>query len=74
MIVRRNFLVVVLCFLVTAGVAGVAWGSGSRTLSAVATRSVKDFGAVGDGKADDTAAIEAAVKTGGGVLYFPKGD
>jgi parallel beta-helix repeat protein len=36
--------------------------------------SVRDFGAVGDGKADDTAAIEAAVKAGTGVVYFPKGD
>ena len=40
------------------------------------TVSVKDFGAVGDGVADDTAAIQAAVaalpSTGGG-LYFPAG-
>ena len=37
--------------------------------------SVKDFGAVGDGVADDTAAIQAAnaeVATGG-ILYFPQG-
>ena len=37
-------------------------------------RSVKDFGALGDGKADDTAAIEAAVKAGVGVVYFPTGN
>jgi len=36
--------------------------------------SVRDFGAKGDGKADDAAAIEAAVKTAAGALYFPKGD
>jgi hypothetical protein len=44
--------------------------------------SVKDFGAVGDGVADDTAAIQAAINfafTGstnefnGGAVYFPKG-
>jgi parallel beta-helix repeat protein len=39
--------------------------------------SVKEAGARGDGKADDTAAIQAAVgrvgKDGGGVVYFPDG-
>ncbi len=44
------------------------------TLDAASFRSVKDFGAVGDGKADDTAAIEAAVKAGVGTVYFPKGN
>lgn len=41
------------------------------------TVSVKDFGAVGDGIADDTAAIQFGVDlinaSGGGVLFFPKG-
>jgi hypothetical protein len=36
------------------------------------TVSVKDFGAVGDGVTDDTAAIQAAVNVGGDV-FFPKG-
>lgn len=38
--------------------------------------SVKDFGAVGDGVADDTAAIQAAINAltpAGGRLYLPKG-
>lgn len=39
--------------------------------------SVKDFGAVGDGVADDTTAVQNAVNAinaqGGGKLYFPKG-
>ena len=39
-----------------------------------ADRSVKDFGAVGDGRADDTAAIQSAVDAGVGAVYFPKGD
>jgi parallel beta-helix repeat protein len=35
--------------------------------------SVKDFGAVGDGVADDTAAIQAAIDEANGV-FFPSGD
>ena len=35
--------------------------------------SVKDFGAVGDGVVDDTAAIQAAIDTGNS-LYFPPGN
>ena len=40
------------------------------------TASVKDFGAVGDGVTDDTAAINAArafIGSGSGALYFPAG-
>ncbi|HWA98610.1 MAG TPA: right-handed parallel beta-helix repeat-containing protein [Pirellulales bacterium] len=35
---------------------------------------VRDFGAVGDGRADDTAAIEHALADGEGALEFPPGD
>ena len=41
----------------------------------VSVKNVKDFGAVGDGTADDTAAIQAAIDStsGAGMVYFPKG-
>ncbi len=42
------------------------------------TVSVRDFGAVGDGKTDDTAAFQKALdavgKAGGGTLYAPRGN
>ena len=37
------------------------------------TVSVKDFGAVGDGVADDTTAIQNAIDSGAGEVYFPDG-
>lgn len=37
------------------------------------SKSVRDFGAVGDGQADDTAAIQKAVDSGIGAIQFPKG-
>ena len=35
--------------------------------------SAKEFGAIGDGQADDTAAIQHAINDGEGVVEFPKG-
>lgn len=35
--------------------------------------SVKDFGALGDGTTNDTAAIQAAIDSGKGGIYFPEG-
>ncbi len=36
-------------------------------------RNVVEFGATGDGTTDDTAAIQAAIDVGAGVVYFPPG-
>ena len=49
-------------------------GAQDRTVEAKLqeTVSVKDFGAVGDGVTDDTAAIQAALVVGG-LVFFPKG-
>jgi hypothetical protein len=57
-------------------------GTGATQRTALAklrdTVSVKDFGAVGDGVANDTAAVQAAITavqaTNGGSVYFPTGN
>lgn len=55
-------------------------GSTQRTLTSKLqeTVSVKDFGAVGDGVADDTAEIQAAIDSvssfGGGKVFIPSGE
>jgi hypothetical protein len=50
-------------------------GAVTETLTAKLqqTVSVKDFGAVGDGVTDDTAAIQAALNAGVGGVYLPEG-
>jgi len=58
-----------------------ALATGSTTARTLANRfadvvNVKDFGAVGDGVADDTVAIQAAINSigsKGGLVYFPAG-
>lgn len=37
-------------------------------------RSIREFGAVGDGQSDDTTAIQHAIEEHAGQLYFPPGD
>ncbi|MFF3190565.1 glycosyl hydrolase family 28-related protein [Streptomyces misionensis] len=52
-------------------------GTGSPTTSALAWFNVRDYGARGDGTADDAPAIQAAITAastaGGGTLYIPVG-
>ena len=42
-------------------------------LSLAGGNSVRDFGAVGDGKTDDSAAVQKAVDSGAGNIVFPQG-
>ncbi|HZZ40213.1 MAG TPA: glycoside hydrolase family 28 protein [Acidobacteriaceae bacterium] len=61
------------------GMAGAPTPASAQTSAAHSTGmfSVRDFGAVGDGKANDTAAINKAIETaaaaGGGTVLFPPG-
>jgi len=41
--------------------------------TSVHARTVRDFGAIGDGRADDTAAVQKAIDAGEGGVVFPKG-
>jgi hypothetical protein len=73
----QYFLIAVLFFVSAAAFAAEPSNqadSVSTALAGVVTHSVKDFGAVGDGRVDDTAAIEAAVKAATGAVCFPKGN
>jgi polygalacturonase len=56
---------------ITKRATGAELAKGLNTING--TVNVKDFGAVGDGVADDTAAIQAALNavSGQGVVYFP---
>jgi hypothetical protein len=74
---RRKFLGSLAAMAASLGISSNASASVVMN-SAVAKRSVPDgnvlnFGARGDGKGDDTAAIQSAVNAATGTLYFPKG-
>lgn len=70
---RRGFLGLGAGVVVGAGVSAIpAAGTPAGRAPLPGYSSVTTFGAVGDGKTDDTAAINAALATGGGV-YLPAG-
>jgi len=60
-----------------AGISYNEGGTGAVTTTVQAklqqTVSVKDFGATGNGSTDDTAAIQSALNSGAGAVYFPSG-
>lgn len=60
----------------SATVATAAGSTMARTLAARAADvvNVKDFGAVGNGATDDTAAVQAALNIGSNGVYFPSGN
>ncbi len=78
---RAKLTLLTMVFLLGAGVSmalvigeGAARPPKGAADTAAARRvTVRDFGAVGDGKADDAAAIQAAVKSGAGEVRLPRG-
>ncbi len=50
-----------------------AWLLAAALLRAAPSADVRDFGARGDGRADDTAAIQKAVDSGRGAIFLSKG-
>lgn len=63
--------------LCSSTIAAAAESAASRTTGPSFVRDVRDFGAVGDGKTNDTAAIQKAIdacaRQGGGVVRVPHG-
>jgi hypothetical protein len=53
-------------------VCGLALSQENR-VSNIGGRTVRQLGAVGDGKADDTAALQKAIEAGGGAVRLPQG-
>jgi hypothetical protein len=56
---------------ITKRATGAELAKGLNTING--TVNVRDFGAVGDGVTDDTAAIQAAINSSTGVVFFPEG-
>ena len=76
---RNNSFVLICVTLVLSGVEGllISFASAESTRKQVETAdvclTVRDFGAVGDGKADDSKAFQRAVDSGRGDVHVPRG-
>jgi hypothetical protein len=70
---RRRVLVAASLFLAAAAVFALTAARTQPPGAKPATGNVRDHGAKGDGVGDDTAAVQAAVDAGAGVVHFPKG-
>lgn len=60
-------------FGITSAASGRATSSGTTSKRSSADGNVHEYGAKGDGKADDTRAVQSAIDSGSGSVYFPKG-
>lgn len=71
---RRRFLTGFAAAAASLGLTGTAHASSDvKFQSKDSSANVKTYGAAGDGKKDDTSAIQAAVNSGAGAVFFPKG-
>ena len=75
MILPMRFLVCFVLGLMTCGPSSAAPGATRAQAEQRPAVSVKDFGATGDGRTDDRAAVQAAIDslTNGGTVFFPPG-
>lgn len=73
----KNVFYTILCICLFTFAANAAPKAGKPVQKCGESYNVKDFGAKGDGTADDTRAIQSAIdyvmEHGGGTLYFPNG-
>lgn len=72
----QKLVIVGLLGLVAVAAGWVLSGAAPQTASrsdAGSRATIRDFGAAGDGRTDDTAAIERAIRSGAGHVHFPKG-
>ncbi len=70
---KQNAVVLLVGITILAGLALLGAAPSTEPSNAATTPTVRSFGAVGDGQADDTAAVQRAVDAGTGLVHFPPG-